>query len=82
MLGFVPLREMVQINSIYNAGHYDGDTIGLVLDPLMGLDRYRAGGTKQESTAESIASLLPSEETVARYTTKQFTIPRRQGEPK
>lgn len=83
MRGFVPLREMTRIDSIYDARYYyDGDTTGLVLDPSVGFDRYRtcAEGDGNSAAAGSIASLLPSEETVARHTTKRFTIHRRRGE--
>ena len=72
--GFVPLGELVRKDSIYTTGHYDGDTSGLVLDPLLALDRYSANETEHSTKAESIAALLPSEETVARHTTKRFTI--------
>lgn len=97
MRGFVPLREMARIDSVYDARYYyDGDTTGLVLDPSVGFDRYRscavevkvkgddAGyGHSEDSNsaaAGSIANLLPSEETVARHTTKRFTIHRRRRE--
>ena len=106
MRGFVPLREMTRIDSVYDARYYyDGDTTGLVLDPSAGFDRYRTCAVEIEiemeakaevkvkgvddtgsghledgnssAAAGSIASLLPSEETVAQHTTKRFTIHRR-----
>ncbi len=72
--GFVPLGELVRKDSIYTVRHYDADTSGLVLDPSLALERYSANETEHSTTAESIAALLPSEETVARHTTKRFTI--------
>ena len=78
--GFVPLREMVRVDSIYSAGYYTGDTTGLVLDPLLGLERYGKGDIEDQTGMETILNLLPSEETVARYTTKRFTINRRSEE--
>lgn len=77
MRGFIPLREMVRVDSIYSARYYDGDTSGFVLDPLLGLERYR---NEDQTTTETIANWLPSKETVARHTTKRFTIARRQDE--
>ena len=73
MRGFVPLREIVRVDSIYSAGYYNGDTNGFVLDPLLGLERYR---NEDQTTTETIANWLPSKETVARYTTKRFTVAR------
>jgi hypothetical protein len=71
--GFVPLRDMVRKASIYDSSCYDGDVTGLVLDPAVGSDRYRTA-SENAGSASSIARLLPSEDTLARHTTKRFTI--------
>eukprot|EP00536_Pseudo-nitzschia_multiseries_P008490 jgi/Psemu1/305745/fgenesh1_kg.216_\ len=86
MRGFVPLREMVRVDSIYHSRYYDHDLTGMVPDCRTLPDLYRMAAREGNNnsndddathTARRICELLPDEETIARHTTKRFSIGRR-----
>jgi len=100
MRGFVPLREMVRVDSIYDHRYYDHDLSGMVLDLDCGARvgrgvlsstsehyYYRKAAeatatknenetTNNENKAQLIYDLLPDQESIARHTTKRFSIGR------
>eukprot|EP00537_Pseudo-nitzschia_pungens_P005593 CAMPEP_0172367116 /NCGR_PEP_ID=MMETSP1060-20121228/19300_1 /TAXON_ID=37318 /ORGANISM="Pseudo-nitzschia pungens, Strain cf. cingulata" /LENGTH=441 /DNA_ID=CAMNT_0013091241 /DNA_START=102 /DNA_END=1427 /DNA_ORIENTATION=- len=92
MRGFAPLREMVKVDSIYHSQYYDHDLSGMVPDCRVLPDLYRraaressdgsdsdgnGNGAATHHKAKLICELLPDDETIARHTTKRFSIGRR-----
>jgi hypothetical protein len=69
--GFVPLKDVVRTSSIYSSHFFENDLDGLVFDPIKGTELYQRATS---DTTKQILRLLPSKDTLQRYTTKRFTI--------
>jgi hypothetical protein len=89
-LGFVRLKKMVRVDSIFHSQYYDHDLDGMVFDYANGFDLYiqkvadadtqAASATSIKTsinTTQTICELLPEEDATARHMTKRFTIGRR-----
>ena len=67
--GFRPLRDMVQVNSIYAADYYEQDLDGMVFDYYLGKRIYEQVALSEDwESAAEIWMLLPDDDTIELYT--------------